>query len=408
MSTPVLAVSGLGKAFRQYGSELKRFATWFGASFKPSQESWVLRNVAFEIAPGEAVGIVGQNGAGKSTLLKLITGTLHPTEGTIQVNGRVSAILELGMGFNPELSGRQNVYLASGLQGYSKKEIDAVIDQVEEFTELGEYFDKPTRVYSSGMQARLAFSVATMYRPELLIVDEVLSVGDAYFQHKSFDRIRKFRDLGTTILIVSHDKAAVQSLCNRAILLEQGELVKKGDPESVMDYYNAIIAEKENSKVTVIDQQNGKKQTISGTGEACVERIGLYNKNDELVECINVGESVELRIEVRINKSIPRLVLGYLIKDRLGQEVYGTNTHYTGQGVEIMGEGERLEYRIRFEANIGPGNYSISTALVSTNTHMEDNYEWKDLALIFNVQNNNKHTFAGVAWIPPLIKVERK
>ena len=172
----LLAVSNLGKAFRVYKSEWHRFANWFGLKIRPAEEHWVLRHINFEINAGEAIGIVGQNGAGKSTLLKMITGTLQPTEGAIQINGRIAAILELGMGFNPELTGRQNVFHAAGLMGFNHEQISQVMSDIEAFAEIGDYFDQPVRVYSSGMQVRVAFAVATAYRPEILIVDEALSV----------------------------------------------------------------------------------------------------------------------------------------------------------------------------------------------------------------------------------------
>ncbi|WP_449421542.1 ABC transporter ATP-binding protein, partial [Rhodanobacter lindaniclasticus] len=385
MSDEILRVQGLGKAFRHYGSELKRFASWFGVRVRPQDEAWVLRGISFSIASGEAIGVVGQNGAGKSTLLKLVTGTLRPTEGAVATSGRISAILELGMGFNPDLTGRQNVYHSAGLMGFSRQEIDGVIDAVEEFAEIGEYFDQPVRTYSSGMQMRVAFSVATAFRPQLLIVDEALSVGDAYFQHKSFERIREFQQQGTALLIVSHDRLAIQSLCGRALLLDRGRLVKDGDPEEVMDFYNALIAEKENATIRTSTREDGRVQTISGTGEAVVEDITLLDEEGRPVEFVNVGQPVELRVVVRANADLPRLVLGYMIKDRLGQPVYGTNTHHTRQVVENVAAGTQLDYRVRFPMNIGMGSYSVSTALVSTDTHLVNNYEWRDLALMFTV-----------------------
>ena len=230
----LLQVCGLGKAYRQWGSDWRRLASFFGIPCKARHEKWVLRNVTFSVSKGEAMGIIGQNGAGKSTLLKIITGTVMPTEGSLEMSGRIAAILELGMGFNPDFTGRANVYNSAGLMGYSKKEIDRMIEEIEEFAELGDYFDEPVRIYSSGMQMRLAFSVATARRPDMLIVDEALSVGDAYFQHKSFNRIREFRKRGTTLLIVSHDKAAIQSVCDRAILLNAGQIAIEGAPETVM------------------------------------------------------------------------------------------------------------------------------------------------------------------------------
>src|SRR5476649_1693502 len=241
-----ISVKNLGKAYKQYGNRWGRLLEWLAPFLGPRHRlKWVMQDVSFQLAPGEAVGIIGVNGAGKSTLLKLITGTTQPTTGSVHITGRVAALLELGMGFHPDFSGRQNAYMAGQLIGRGVSEISALMPEIEAFADIGDYIDQPVRVYSSGMQMRLAFSVATVRRPDVLIVDEALSVGDAYFQHKSFERIRQFRQLGTTLLIVSHDRAAMQSICDRAILLDRGRMALQGTPEQVMDFYNALIAERE-------------------------------------------------------------------------------------------------------------------------------------------------------------------
>ncbi len=247
--TAALSVEGIGKAFNKYPHESLRVLSWLGFSTPSVIRKWVLQDISFALQPGEAVGLIGLNGAGKSTLLKVITGTLKPTTGRVHINGRVAAILELGMGFHPELTGRQNVYHVAGLMGYTQQRIDGFINEVHAFSEIGDYFELPVRVYSSGMQARLAFAVATAERPEILIVDEALSVGDAYFQHKSFDRIRQFTRQGTTLLLVSHDKQAIQSICNRAILLDGGTVAMEGEPDVVMDYYNALLAAHQDQQI---------------------------------------------------------------------------------------------------------------------------------------------------------------
>jgi lipopolysaccharide transport system ATP-binding protein len=400
-----LHVQNLGKSYRQWGSELRRVASWFVPFIRPHEEHWVLKAINFSIGPGEAVGIVGQNGAGKSTLLKLITGTTSPTEGRVQLRGRVAAILELGMGFNPDLTGRQNAYHSAGLMGYSQADIEKAMPEIEAFAEVGEYFDQPVRTYSSGMQMRVTFSVATAFRPDLLIVDEALSVGDSYFQHKSFDRIREFQSYGCSLLIVSHDRSSVQVLCDRAILLEKGRMIKDGDPEEVMDFYNALIAEKENQKVEILQHGTGKAQTISGTGEVTLIGIKLLNSEKESIEFVGVGEPVELVVNVQVNADIPQLVFGYMIKDRLGQTVFGTNTWHTRQIVSAAKAGSSIEYRIAFPMNLGPGSYSIATALHSHDVHVTNNYEWRDLACVFHVVNLNKFEFVGSTWLAPKIEV---
>ncbi|NIF29512.1 ABC transporter ATP-binding protein [Pantoea sp. Tr-811] len=400
----LLSVNNVGKAYRSYRSEWQRIARWFYLPVKASSEHWVLKHISFNIAAGEAIGLVGQNGAGKSTLLKMITGTLQPTEGKVQVHGRIAAILELGMGFNAELTGRQNAYHAAGLMGFTTQQIDGVIADIEDFAEIGEYFDQAVRTYSSGMQMRVAFSVATAFRPEILIIDEALSVGDSYFQHKSFGRIKEFQKAGTTLLIVSHDRGAIQALCNRAILIDGGTVIKDGPPEEVMDYYNAIIAQKENATVEVQTLADGTVQTRSGNGKATIDSVALYNAEGAPIEYVSVGEDVCLDLKVRVNAPLPELVVGYVIKDRLGQDVFGTNTHHLNCVRRDLTEGTLLSYQFRFPANLGVGSYSVAVALHASDAHVVDNYEWRDLALVFNVVNVSESTFVGLAWIPPAVE----
>ncbi len=401
-------VSHLGKAYKNYPSRGDRLIEWLIPGEKTRHElTWVLKDINFQVAAGEAVGILGVNGAGKSTLLKMICGTTQPTTGSVHLQGRVAAMLELGMGFHPDFTGRQNVHMAGQLLGMQDAEISALMPEIEGFAEIGAYIDQPIRVYSSGMQVRLAFSVATAIRPDILIIDEALSVGDAYFQHKSFNRIREYRQAGTTLLIVSHDKIAIQSICDRAILLNAGKLAMQGTPEAVADYYNALIAERENSSVQQEESADGKTRTVSGTGEATVTNIVLRNDKGQPVELIDVGQPVTLEIHVRSNTDLPRLVLGYMIKDRLGQPVFGTNTHYLEQPLEDVSAGQDICYRVSFDANFGEGSYSVSTALVSAENHLQDNYEWRDLALVFTVSNFSKPAFVGTSWMPVKFDIQR-
>ncbi|PIF21346.1 ABC transporter ATP-binding protein [Candidatus Pantoea floridensis] len=402
-----ISVKNVGKAYKQYPTRWSRLAEWFLPGKRNFHKlKWVLEDISFEVNAGEALGIIGINGAGKSTLLKMITGTTQPTTGNIKLEGRVAAMLELGMGFHPDFTGRQNAIMSGQLLGYSLEDISRLMPAIEEFAEIGTYIDQPVRVYSSGMQMRLAFSVATAVRPDILIVDEALSVGDAYFQHKSFNRIREFSRAGTTLLIVSHDKQSIQSICDRAILLNKGKLEMEGDPESVMDYYNALLADKQNQKIEQVELSDGSIQTISGNGEAVVEDIRILNEQGETIEFLNVGEKVCLKVTVRVNEYIPRLIFGYGIKDRLGQVIYGTNTELKKMPIDNAEKGSKYILTIHFDANLGPGSYSIQTALVSTDTHLVNNYEWRDLALVFNVLNINKTQFTGCAWIDPEIKIK--
>lgn len=401
----MIVVSNLGKAYKQYHSRWLRLREWFiPTNVQYHQLKWVLRDINFIVQPGEAVGIIGINGAGKSTLLKLITGTTQPTTGSVKMTGRVAAMLELGMGFHPDFTGRQNAVMAGQLLGISSADVIRLMPEIEAFAEIGDYIDQPVRVYSSGMQMRLAFSVATAIRPDILIVDEALSVGDTYFQHKSFERIREFRKQGTTLLIVSHDKQTIQSICDRAILLGAGHLVMEGEPEAVMDYYNALLADGGSNTVRQAVVDDGKLQTISGTGEVTVGEVILLNEQDERVEVVNVGQLVKLKVIVRVVEDSSELVVGYVIKDRLGQSIFGTNTHHLEYKLEAVKKGAVMTFTFQFFANLGQGTYSVAIALHAGDTHINKNYEWRDLALVFNVLNMDKKNFVGIAWLPPTVE----
>ena len=400
-----ITVSNLGKAYKQYPNRWSRLVEWLVPFSKVRHQlHWVLQDLNFEVKPGEAIGIIGINGAGKSTLLKMITGTTEPTTGNVSITGRVAALLELGMGFHPEFTGRQNALMAGQLLGYSVKDIAKLMPQIEAFAEIGDYIDQPVRMYSSGMQMRLAFSVATAHRPDVLIVDEALSVGDAYFQHKSFERIREFRKQGTTLLIVSHDKQAIQSLCDRAILLNIGRLMKEGDPEEIMDYYNALLFDRAGETVRQ-EKRGGGIATSSGSGKASCVSIGLCALNGSEIEVVGVGQHVELKIKVQVSSKIDSLILGWGIKDRLGQVIYGINTQHTKQLIINPDIGSIHEYTISFEMNLGAGEYSIQVALVNQDGNGAERYEWRDRVLMFTVVNFDKEYFIGTTWLKGNIKI---
>jgi len=368
------------------------------------QLHWILQDINFTIESGEAVGIVGANGAGKSTLLKIITGTTRPTTGHLEISGRVAALLELGMGFHPDFTGRENAIMTGQLLGMTAAEVIALLPEIEAFAEIGAAIDQPVRTYSSGMQVRLAFSVATVQRPDLLIIDEALSVGDSYFQHKSFERIRSFRRAGTTLLIVSHDRIAIQSICDRAILLDGGRLAMSGKPEAVLDYYHALMAGREMGTVRQTALSDGSVQTVSGTGEARIATLSMRDENDQPIEIVQVGQAVVLHIEVDICQPVDRLVVGFMIKDRFGQPMYGINTHRSQQVMTDLAPGERVSFYFRFSMRLGQGNYSMSFSLSRFDSHLDKNYEWRDYGLIFQVINTSREDFVGCAWLDAKIE----
>lgn len=407
-----IVASGLGKAYRQYPTRWSRLAEWL-LPWQPPRHTahWVLRDVSFRIDTGEAVGIIGVNGAGKSTLLKLVTGTTLPTTGSVNVTGRLAAMLELGMGFHPDFTGRQNVLMAGQVLGLQEAEVRALMPEIEAFAEIGDYIDEPSRVYSSGMQMRLAFSVATAVRPDILIVDEALSVGDAYFQHKSFDRIRRFKRDGTALLFVSHSMQDVRVLCDRVVLLDQGRVLKDGLPDEVVDYYNAMIAAREDAAASVDQKRDdaGWLVTRSGTGEAVVSGFSLLDAETRAeVKVARVGQRLLLATEVKVIRTVPGLVLGCMIRDRTGHTVWGTNSWHTGQQMKELEAGEVVRFEVTFPCDLGPGSYAVTYALTFDHSHVASTYEWVDNALVFEVVNVDKPLFVGTTFLNAQFSISRQ
>ena len=407
-----LRIRNLGKAYKRYARKSGRLLEWLGA--EPQHElRWVLRDVTFDVEPGESVGIVGSNGAGKSTLLKLIAGTTPPTAGTVQVTGTVSALLELGIGFHPDFTGRENVYMAGSISGLPAERIGQLMADIEEFAEIGDYLDQPVRVYSSGMHVRLAFSVATAIRPDVLIVDEALSVGDAYFAHKSFERIRRFRAEGTTLLFVSHNPGAVKTLCDRALLIDRGLLIRDDAPDAVLDYYNAMIAvQKADEQIRQAERETGRV-TRSGSNAARIERVELLN-GGRPVRAVRSGDPATIHIDIMIEEDIPELTAGILIRDRLGNDVFGTNTFHCEALQRNLMRGQRLAVEFVFGAlQLGIGSFSLTTALHARDSHISSNYDWWDRALVFQVVHGEGPMAIGVCrlpvqviWVEPALATE--
>ena len=403
----ILSVQNICKTYLDYESNFKRFASWFSKNKEEKNVKTVLKDVSFDVGAGEVVGLIGQNGAGKSTLLKIISHTLKPSSGRVTSSAKISSILELGMGFHGDLTGRQNAYQSCSLMGYSKEQIDEIIAYIEDFAEIGEYFDYPVRIYSSGMQMRLAFSVVTANRPDILIIDEALSVGDVYFQHKSFDKIKEFKSLGTTLIIVSHDSGAIKSICDRVILLEKGQILKDGEPEAVLDYYNALISKKQDVQISQVALENGKIATVSGNKKACIKNVEILDAAGKKIQNLEVGKKIKLKVTVQANENLLSLVLGYQIKNRFSQVVYGTNTYHLKQALKNLKKGEEYDFSFEFDANLGVGSFSVTIALHDSDNHLQNNYEWRDNAIIFNVVNFSKPDFVGLAYLEPSLEIKR-
>jgi lipopolysaccharide transport system ATP-binding protein len=405
-----LAVSNLGKSYRRYARPWHRLCEWLSGGYLLWHEAfWALRGITFSVASGESVGIIGLNGAGKSTLLKILTGTTRPTEGEVRIEGRTAALLELGVGFHPDFSGRQNVMVAGQLMGLPERDLAALMPDIEAFAEIGAYIDQPLRTYSTGMAVRLAFAVATAARPDILIVDETLSVGDAYFAHKCIRRIKEFQDAGTTILFVSHDPATVRTLCGRALLLDDGRLIQDGPPDRVLDYYNALIAKREaNREILQAEAESGRTTTRSGTFEAQVVGIELLGADGRPARAFSVGDRARIQTRIQFTTTIEAPTIGILIRDRVGNDVFGTNSFHVApiQGTYEPGEEVAAEFDVPL--NLGAGTYTVTVAVHSGASHLVDNYDWWDKVIGFQIVPGPEPLFIGSTWLPVRLHVERR
>ncbi len=375
--TYALVVSGLGKAYKRYPGKWSRVAEWvFGES--RHEKTWILRDINFSISPGEAVGIVGINGAGKSTLLKIITGTTQPTTGSVSLQGRVAALLELGMGFHPDFTGRQNTFMAGQLLGYSVEEIASRMPEIEAFADIGDYIDQPVRVYSSGMQVRLAFAVATAARPDVLIVDEALSVGDAAFQRKCFRRIEGYRIAGTTLLFVSHDIETIKKLCDRALFIEAGKLAHYGAAKQVCDEYEkflfgALRGGKTSAAVPKELGTEGAKfdpslvascEMTYGNGKASISNVRIEDAIGNHVNVVQTGGEIFFVFEVRLNSDeIKYPCLNMQVKTADGVVIYGVNTEHLKGNNAIFFQGRHYRISFKLENRLAPGIYFMTCGL---------------------------------------------
>ncbi len=372
-----VSVQGVGKAFKRYPSQWARAMEWLFRT--PHHEKrWVLSDVSFEVAAGTAVGILGANGAGKSTLLKIVSRATAQTTGTVSVQGRVAALLELGMGFHPEFSGRQNALMAGQLLGLEVSALEAAMPEIERFADIGDFIDQPLRTYSSGMQMRLAFSVATSVRPDLLIIDEALSVGDVAFQRKCYQRIETFRAEGTTLLFVSHDIEAVKRLCSQALLLDGGSVASQGPVREVCDAYEramfgrplqSVGAEAETALPRVAEvvydpSLASVSEQIYGTGEAEIQACWVASAAGQRINVVTAGEPVQWCYRVRFHERVTAPIFSMMLKTRDGHAVYGTDSSRVGEaqaGVPVVIEaGSVIVVAFEIETHLAPDQYFLN------------------------------------------------
>ena len=354
----VISAKNVGKHFKIYKDKPMTLKDRTLSFVKKSyDEFWALKDVSIDIHKGEAIGLIGHNGCGKSTLLKLFTRIIYPEKGTITVTGQVSSLLELGAGFHPDFTGRENIYTNASIFGMKKKEIDNMLEDIIDFSELGEFIDNPVRTYSSGMYMRLAFSVAIHVNPEILLIDEILAVGDSNFQKKCLDKITEFKKNGVTIVIVSHDLGTIERICDKAVWLDSGIIRKQGAPKQVVNAYLAQMAENQNDKVfreiDIVDSdeditlktEHEEAEVIEeknrwGNRDIEITEVEILDKKGEHRAVFNVEDGMDIVIHYKVNKSVPEVCFGIGIFGTDGVQRYGTNTYLDGEKCSIKENGK--------------------------------------------------------------------
>lgn len=394
-----LRVEGVSKQYRIYdrpGDRLKESIT--RGRWKYHREFWALSDISFEIEAGTTTGIVGPNGSGKSTLLQIITGTLEPTHGNVFADGRIAALLELGAGFNPEFTGVENIYMNASLMGFSRRETDRLLPEIERFAEIGPFIHQPVKTYSSGMYVRLAFSVAISAAPQILIIDEALAVGDAVFQHRCTRRIKEMQASGVTIFFVSHDPGAIRALCSRAILLNSGRIEADGKPSDVLNRYQKLImareeaydaslpAETEDERAEPLDENAAPLSYLYRHGDGSAEflSIELLNGARRPVEMVESGEPLFIRQRLIFHRDVDDPVCGFLIRNRHGIHLYGSNTELLEINPGPVRRGEVIEVVFAMNCWLASDLYSLSSAVHSREGV---SFDWLDGVLYFRVMS---------------------
>jgi lipopolysaccharide transport system ATP-binding protein len=390
------------------------------------REFWALQDVSMQVNKGESCGIVGLNGSGKSTLLQIITGTLTPTLGTVSTHGRIAALLELGSGFNPNFTGRENVYMNGALLGFSRDQIDKKFEAIQSFADIGDHFDQPLVTYSSGMQMRVAFAVATAFDPDILIIDEALAVGDAYFQQKCFHRIERFKDDGGTLLFVSHDANTVKHLCDKAVLISHGKALSHGVPKTVIDLYQGLVAQKTdlgNQAIVVSQTPNNqptefteagenqatwtKSTTITTNKDAELIDFKLLNADGHQVAHIESETVLMVQYSIRLNKDFDRPAFGLIVRDRIGRSLFETSTYAMRREEKLVARGKVVMVRFMFNFNLRAGQYSFSIGVANRGFSRSEFEEYSllmhDVEQIHVVESADADFFGGIFNMRPTV-----
>ena len=381
-------VSKLYKLYKHPSDRLREALPFAPATLH--SDFWALRDISFQVEKGETLGLVGPNGCGKSTLLQIICGILQPTQGRVVTRGRIAALLELGAGFNPEFTGRENVFLNGEIMGLTRAEIERAMPSIEAFAEIGEFIGRPVKEYSSGMYVRLAFATAIHVDPEILIVDEALAVGDAVFANRCVRKFEELRERKITVLFVSHDLGLVKQLSDRAILLLNGRIEAQGAPSDVINRYIGLVLEKQQARQT--KEQRFAASYRHGDGSSEILGVELLNTSGQPVTSASSGEPVTVRVRSRFHQPQCDPMVGILIRTRIGMDVYGTNTRIEKVHLGSYQAGAEMEVDFHFECWLTPQQYTLT---VATQNPDGTSHDWLDDVIAFDVVD--ARAAAGVA-----------
>lgn len=372
--TTAIHIDGISKWFERYHSPNQRFLNFFRRATAPAERFYALRDVRLRLAKGQALGLLGRNGAGKSTLMQIIAGTMQPSSGRIEVNGRISPLLELGTGFNPEYTGIENVRLNAAVLGLKPSEIRQKEQEIADFADIGDFIDKPVKTYSSGMFARLAFAVAISVDPEILLVDEILAVGDMGFQQKCLARLREMRDDGLTLVFVSHSPDSVKSICDMAVFLDHGQVLHVGAADQTVDRYLAFIRERANEDQIRHEAEHPWRRPVPrkvdiqsdlryGSGHVQITEAEILDSKGRVKRTFLYGEIITVKIEIESNIEVKDLCVNILIRDSNGLDLFGTGTFDEDTIVRDMRPGQKQEVYFSFPVITRPGSYGISASV---------------------------------------------
>lgn len=406
---PAITVQNLSKKYRIYARPWDKLREVLGWSSGPHhREFWALNDISFDLESGQTLGIIGQNGSGKSTLLQILAGIMRQTRGECRVHGKVSALLELGSGFNPEFTGRENVFMNGAILGLDKRQMHKRFEGITQFAEIGDFMDQPVKTYSSGMFMRLAFAVAVNVDPDILLVDEALSVGDLIFQHRCMLRMNSLRDSGKTIILVTHDLDAVTKFCSRALLLDAGHLLEDGKPDIVVQKYRALTFERERAHFSYGESAPDGTGLLAskdempiarslpnidhrfGSAEASLLGVELLDADGNPIREACTGQRITVRISVQFNQDIDQPIIGYTLRNRMGIEISASNTSFADHHLPRAHKDQI--FTSDFSILLPPlavGSYSISPAVAKGSLWKHDMCDWIDNALVFTIRSQN-------------------